>query len=59
MDTVSVPVTSIYGNKYFFDSITTILPYNPQQNGRAEREQGTLIYNVTAMLKDRKLHHKF
>jgi len=35
------------------------IPYNPQQNGRAERFQETLIYNASAMLKDGKLNHKF
>jgi len=35
------------------------IPYNPQQNGRAERFQETLIYNATAMLKDGKLNHKY
>lgn len=35
------------------------IPYNPQQNGRAERLNGILIHNATAMLQEAKLNHKF
>jgi len=38
---------------------TTSIKYTPSQNGKAERFQETLIYNVTALLKDAKLHHQF
>jgi len=35
------------------------IAYNPQQNGRVERLQGTLIYNAGSMLKGGKLNHKY
>eukprot|EP00833_Pecoramyces_ruminatium_P015872 jgi/Orpsp1_1/1189904/evm.model.d7180000075388.1 len=35
------------------------IPYNPQQNGKAERFQQTLIFSARAMLQDAQLHHKF
>ena len=33
------------------------IPYNPQQNGRAERFNGTLINSAKALLNDGKLSH--
>jgi len=35
------------------------IPYNPQQNGRAERFNGTLINSAKALLNDEKLSHHF
>jgi len=35
------------------------IPYNPQQNGRAERFNGTLINSAKALLNDAKLSHHF
>ena len=35
------------------------VPYNPQQNGRVERLNGTLISNASAMLEDTKLSRSF
>jgi len=37
----------------------TTIPYNPQQNGRAERLNGILINSATALLEDAKLSRKF
>jgi len=35
------------------------VPYNPQQNGRVERLNGTVISNASAMLEDAKLSRRF
>jgi len=35
------------------------IPYNPQQNGRAERFNGTLINSAKTLLNDAKLSHQF
>ena len=35
------------------------IPYNPQQNGKAERFQQTLIHCARALLNDSKLHYTF
>jgi len=37
----------------------TTVPYNPQQNGRAERLNGVLISSATALLEDAKLSRRF
>ena len=37
----------------------TTVPYNPQQNGRAERLNGVLISTATSLLEDAKLSRRF